>query len=112
MGFALITGLQDHRPDSLESSPGKWNAGRHEGICKRKENIRSYDERIREYFFQSNTKHSLAQNTGKRAPKRSKLVAHRQHGEGEGKDERGKGKNEKLRFNKQERAGEDAQQEQ
>eukprot|EP00972_Heterocapsa_arctica_P056404 8321533-Heterocapsa_arctica.AAC.1 len=87
---------RDHRPDSLEPSPGKWNAGRHESICERKENIRSYDGRIREYFSQLNTKHSLAQNTGKRAPKHSKLVAHRKHGEGEGKDESGEEKNEKL----------------
>eukprot|EP00972_Heterocapsa_arctica_P055119 8130319-Heterocapsa_arctica.AAC.1 len=70
MGFALIAGLQEHRPDNMKPSPGKWNAGRHEGNCERKESIRAYDDKIREYFSQSKIKHILAQNTGKRAPKR------------------------------------------
>eukprot|EP00972_Heterocapsa_arctica_P076738 11318427-Heterocapsa_arctica.AAC.1 len=69
MRLGLTTGLQDHRPDSLESSPGKWNVGRHEYICGNKENVISYDGRTREYFTQLNMKHISAQTTGKRSPK-------------------------------------------
>eukprot|EP00972_Heterocapsa_arctica_P094721 13967363-Heterocapsa_arctica.AAC.1 len=68
----------------MKSRQRKWSAGRYGNNCERKESIRAYDERIGEYFSHSTIKHILAQNTGDWAPKRSKLVAHRKHGEGEG----------------------------
>eukprot|EP00972_Heterocapsa_arctica_P037389 5503686-Heterocapsa_arctica.AAC.1 len=97
MKLGLITGLQDHRPGSLEWSPGKWNVRWHEEIYENKE-IRSQDGRFSEYYTQLNMKQISAQTTGKRSPKHRNLVAHRdtKHGEREGKDEFGEEKNEKL----------------
>eukprot|EP00972_Heterocapsa_arctica_P019141 2826220-Heterocapsa_arctica.AAC.1 len=114
LALGLTSGLQDHRPDRLESGPRKGSAGRHESICRSKENNeRTDDKGIRDYKSQLYF-HRLAQTTGKRCPKYSKSVTHRgtKHGKGEGEDTCGNKKNEKLRLRKHERADEGAGQEQ